>query len=385
MQEIGPKNRWSWVEINLSALRRNVRTFKKLLNPSVRLMCVVKADAYGHGAAACARAMSSAGANQFAVATVDEGIALRKSGITQPIVLLSEPPETAIDDLIEYSLIPTIYTTEFVLAYGERCVAHNTVGKYHMALDTGMTRVGVAASDAVEFRHTIDFHRGISCIGTSTHFATADIEGDWDFRRQYQVFSDAIRELHAAGFYTGLIHCNSTAATILHPELQFDMCRVGIGLYGLHPSEATVSRLELSPVMSVKARVVRAVEPRIGDGVSYGMTYRVSDPHLQIATIPLGYADGLSRSLSNKMDVLVKGQRVHQVGRICMDQCMFAYPLQTLAHPQGFEPIERGDVATVLGEDGAEYISADELATLRNTINYEVLCDFSLRLERVYL
>ena len=319
-----PEDRWAWVEIDLGALRANVRTFKALLEPRTKLMCAVKADAYGHGAVECTKAMYAAGANQFAVATVAEGVELRRAGIAWPILVLCEPPLGAIDTLLAHDLMPSIYTSDFAFALGERAVALGKVGRYHLAIDTGMTRIGVLPDDVVELRHLIDFHRGLECAGTFTHFATADVIGDWDFKQQSSRFSRAIVALEAAGLDHGLVHCDNTPGTVLHPELHNDMCRVGIGLYGLHPSATTVPRVALRPVMSVRARVTRAIYPAVGEGVGYGLTYRVPTPNIQIATVPIGYADGLARVLSNHMNVLVNGVRVRQVGRICMDQFMFA-------------------------------------------------------------
>lgn len=385
MQDISSLKRNAWMEVNLAAIRHNVRTIKSLMAPTCKLMAIVKADAYGHGAGVCARAMASAGAQQFGVATVQEALELRQSGIAQPIVLLSEPPVETIDLLLENDIMPGVTSSEFVLAYGERAIAHDMVGKYHLALDTGMTRIGIPAEDAVEFRRLVDFHRGIACAGTYTHFATADTIGDWDFRRQVQRFTDAIRALHEAKLYPGIVHCDNTAATMLYPDIQFDMCRVGIALYGIHPAESTVELAELEPAMSIRARITRVANPRIGDGVSYGMTYRVNTPYMQIATIPIGYADGLSRSLSGEMDVLVHGRRARQVGRICMDQCMFAYPLRSMTSSTMAPELAVGDVVTIMGSDEDEYISADEIGQLRHTIAYEVLCNFSARLERIYV
>ena len=285
------------------------------------MMCAVKADAYGHGAVECAKTMHSAGADQFAVATVDEGIELRKGGVTQPILMLNESPLEGIDDLLAYDIMPAIYTTEFAYAYGERAVALDKVGKYHLAVDTGMTRIGVLPEDAVEFRHSIDFHRGLECAGTFTHFATADVIGDWDFKQQARRFADTVGALRQAGFETGLVHCDNTPGTLLHPEFHYDMCRVG--LYGLQAAETTAPRIALTPAMSVRARVTRVINPAVGEGVGYGLTYRVPKPNIQIATVPVGYADGLSRVLSNNMDVICNGTRARQVGRICMDQFMW--------------------------------------------------------------
>lgn len=382
-----PDDRWAWVEVDLDAVRANVRAFRALLARGTKMMCAVKADAYGHGAAACARAMHDAGADQFAVATVAEGVALREAGITWPILVLGEPPATALDTLIEHDVMPTVYTSEFALAYGERAAALGTVGKYHLAIDTGMTRIGVLPSEAVELRRMIDFHRGLACAGTFTHFATADVIGDWDFKQQARRFLQTVGALEEAGLEHGLVHCDNTPATVLHPELDFDMCRVGIGLYGLHPADTTVRRIDLVPAMSVRARVTRAIFPAVGEGVSYGLTYRVPTPNIQVATVPIGYADGLARSLSNRMDVIVAGQRQRQVGRICMDQLMFSVDVSK-RRPHSVEttaPVAPGDVVTIMGRDGDEYIGADEMATLRDTINYEVTCNFGQRLPKVYV
>lgn len=382
-----PLDRWAWVEIDLGALRANVRTFKALLEPRTKLMCAVKADAYGHGAVECAKAMYAAGANQFAVATVAEGVELRRAGISWPILVLCEPPLGAIDTLLAHDLMPSIYTSDFAFSLGERAVALGKVGRYHLAIDTGMTRIGVLPDDVVELRHLIDFHRGLECAGTFTHFATADVIDDWDFKQQSSRFSRAIAALEAAGLDHGLVHCDNTPGTVLHPELHNDMCRVGIGLYGLHPSATTEPRVALRPVMSVRARVTRAIYPAVGEGVGYGLTYRVPTPNIQIATVPIGYADGLARVLSNHMDVLVNGVRVRQVGRICMDQFMFAVDTsrRSLGSVKTVAPVECGDVVTILGTDGSQTISADEMARLRDTINYEVTCDFGMRLEKVYV
>ncbi len=379
-----PDDRWAWVEIDLDAVRENTRAFKSHLEPGVKMMCAVKADAYGHGAVKCTKAMHSAGADQFAVATVAEGVELRKAGITWPILMLGQPPIEAINTILEYDIMPSVYSTEFALAYGERAAALDKIGRYHLAIDTGMTRIGVLPEDVVEFRHMIDFHRGIRCAGTFTHFATADVVGDWDFRQQARRFTTAVQALKEAGYETGLVHCDNTPGTVLHPELHNDMCRVGIGLYGLHPADTTVKRIQLKPVMSVRARVTRAIYPAVGEGVGYGLTYRIPTPNIQIATVPIGYADGLARSLSNRMDVLVHGRRARQVGRICMDQFMFAVDTSKLGYRPA-DPVQEGDVVTVIGTDGDERITADETARLRDTINYEVTCNFGMRLQKVYV
>lgn len=377
-----PETRWAWVEIDRGALRRNVRAYKNLLGPRQRLCCVVKADAYGHGAIECARVMHSAGADMFAVATVMEGVRLREGGILASILLLSEPPVEAIPLLLEYRIMPTVYTVEFALAYGEGAVQAGTVGAYHLAIETGMNRIGVHYTEVVEFRRSIEFHRGLECDGVFTHFATADDVDGWDYKLQCKRFDEAVSAMRDAGFDCGTVHCDNTPATMLDTTTRYDMVRVGIGLYGLQPCEAAAARMSLEPVMSVRARITRTTHPAMGEGVSYGFTYRVPRTSVQICTIPLGYADGLSRVLSNRMDVLYRGERVRQVGNICMDQCMFAIQ-QTPIHQ--IPEAEHGDIVTIIGRDGDAEITMDEMARLRGTINYEVACDFGMRLEKVYL
>ena len=377
-----PATRWAWVEIDQGALRRNTRAFKNLLGYGKRLCCVVKADAYGHGAVQCAKIMHATGADMFAVATVSEGVRLREGGIKSPILVLNEPPIDACDTLLEYQILPSVYSSEFALAYGERAVEMGCVGKYHMAIETGMNRIGVHFTDVREFRREIDFHRGIECDGVFTHFATADDPDGWDYRLQCTRFSEAVAAMKDAGFECGIVHCSNTPASMLDHSMQFDMIRAGIGLYGLQPCEKSASIMPLEPVMSVRARVTRTIHPAMGEGVGYGFTFRVPRARVQVCTIPIGYADGLSRTLSNKMDVLYRGQRIRQVGNICMDQCMVAIQ-QTPARQM--PEAEVGDLITIVGKDGDAVITMDEMARLRGTINYEVACGFGMRLEKVYI
>ena len=369
-----PQDRWAWIEIDLSAVRHNVKAFKAQLNRGVKMMCVVKADAYGHGAAQCAKAMQSVGADQFAVATVDEGVELRCSGIDNPILVLSEPPVTSIPDLVRFDIMPSVYTVDFALAYGEASAAANKVGRYHLAIDTGMTRIGVRREDLLEVRGSIDFHRGLECAGTFTHFATADVLDNWDFDLQVNRFIEAVTALKNAGYELGLVHADNTPGTVLHKDIQFDMVRVGIGLYGLHPSKLTIPRIDLQPVMSVRGRVTRVVYPAVGDGVSYGMTWRVPRNNIQVATVPIGYADGLARCLSNRMDVLTRGDRVRQVGNICMDQFMI-----DVSHTEA----EVFQEVTLLGQEGEEEISLYDWEEW-GVFSYEFLCNLGNRVPRVY-
>ena len=382
----GPETRWAWVEVDLGAIRKNTREFASRLRRGERLMAVVKSDAYGHGVVPCVKAMKAGGAEQFAVATVAEGIELREAGVEWPILILNEPPATAIETIVAHNIMPSVYTADFALALGEFAASAGVVCGYHLAVDTGMTRIGVRPEDALDLRRMLEFHRGLSCEGIFTHFATADAPDDWDYALQLNRFEQAVGAIRDAGLDTGLVHCDNTPATILHPKSHFDMCRVGIGLYGLHPADTTRGKVQLTPAMSVRGRVTRVEYPNVGDGVGYGLTWRVPKRGVQVATVPIGYADGLSRVLSNNMDVLVGGRRCRQVGRICMDQFMFAVEVaEQRTYRRAEHPVSYGDLVTIIGRDGDEEITADEMARLRGTINYEVVCDFGLRLEKVYV
>ncbi len=389
-KDIPPKDRWAWVEIDKQALRRNVQALSDLLGPKTKMMAVVKADAYGHGAAECTKVMKIAGASMFGVATVKEGKDLRISGCESPIVVLSQPPETAIPDLIEYDLTPALFEFEFGLAYGEAAAAAGKSGTYHLVIDTGMNRTGVAPEDVLDLLRRLDFHRGLVLEGTFTQFATADLLNDWDFELQKKKFGETITEMRAAGFDPGIVHCGNTPATILHPEAHFDMVRVGIGMYGLHASPLTKKMLDskgihLEPVMSVRAKINRVTQPEVGEGVSYGLNYRIARPFIQIATVPLGYADGYHRIFSNQAEVLVAGKRHRQVGSICMDQCMFAVEVNQNRAYAPTNPVKVGKVVTLMGKDGFDEITAENLARMAGTINYEITCDFGMRLPKVYM
>lgn len=377
-----PPTRWAWAEIDTGALRRNTRAFKSLIGARQRLCCVVKADAYGHGVERCAKVMHAAGADMFAVATVLEGVALRKAEQRLPILLLSEPPQGAIDTLLEYEIMPSVYSPEFAWAYGERAAALGRVGKYHMAINTGMNRIGVHYAEACDFRRAVDFHTGLECDGTFTHFATADEPDGWDHQLQCKRFSEAIEGLRADGFDPGIVHCDNTPGSILNPAMHFDMIRAGIGLYGLQPCERTSRVMPLEPVMSIKARVTHVCHPAMGEGVGYGFTYRVPRTRVEVCTLPIGYADGLPRVLSNRMEVLFRGRKIRQVGNICMDQCMVAISENPM-HPE--PEAEVGDLMVLVGRDADAKITLDELAEMCGTINYELACGFGMRLEKIYV
>ncbi len=374
--------RWAWIEVDLAAIRHNVSETRRYLKPRTRLMAVVKADAYGHGAVQSSKAMLGSGADCLGVATAQEGIELRKAGLTCEICLLEQPPFESIPALLAYHITPSLYEADFAIAYGEVADQHSVRAPYHIAINTGMNRIGVLYSEVVEFLHQISFHRALDLNGVFTHFATADSYETLDLELQTKRFHNALTSIHGAGYSTGLVHASNSAATYRFPELHFDMVRCGISLYGIHPCEATKSFLDIRPAMSVHSRIVDTRALAMSEGVSYGFTYR-STGSVKICTIPIGYADGLMRILSNNISFLVNGETVRQVGAICMDQCMFEVNLRnrnTLAS----EP-QIGDEVIIVGRDGCHEISMDDLARVAQTIPYEIAIGFSQRLSKKYV
>ena len=376
-----PDQRWAWLEIDLAAIRHNVAETRRYLQPRTRLMAVVKADAYGHGAVQCSKAMLGAGADRLAVATVPEGIQLRKAGITAPIAILEQPPSTSIPLLLAYNITPTIYEPDFAVAYGEMADLHGLAAPYHLAVNTGMNRVGVSYRDVVEFLQQVSFHRALVLEGTFTHFATADSSEVLDFQVAARHFSEAIESMSVAGFDPGLVHAANSAATYRFPEVHYDMVRCGIALYGIHPCDATRDRLDIRPAMSVHARIIDTHIVPMSEGVSYGYQYR-SPGSVKICTVPIGYADGLRRGLSGNIDFIIDGRYYPQVGFICMDQCMFEIDLRNRRN-LSFDP-QIGDHVIIVGEQGAAQVTLDELAEKAGTIPYEIAIGFAQRLARVY-
>jgi len=385
------ERRWAWTEIDRDAIRTNLKTLRKHIGPDTMILTVVKADAYGHGAAEVAKVAIATGSKYIGVACVTEGIALRQAGIQAPIIILSEPPITSVGAILRYDLIPAVFTMEFALALGETAAANGVVAPFHLKVDTGMNRIGVHYTDAGDFLRTVSFHEGLELQGTFTHFATADTTDTFGFKTQMERFEHALENIRYMGMDPGIIHAANSAAAIRYKRSHYDMVRLGIAVYGLHPSDLTRELIHLEPAMSVHARINDIKQVALGEGVSYGFTYR-SPGGVDIATIPLGYGDGLSRLLSNKMDMLVAGHRYPQVGTICMDMCMLEVSqradISSLRNAQlsaERKPVEYGDEVIIVGKSGNQEITLDELAAKIGTINYEMACLFGRRLEHVYI
>lgn len=368
--------RWAWTEIDLGALEHNVKALKALTRPGTLFMAVVKADGYGHGSLGAAQAALAAGADRLGVATVDEGVRLRRAGVTAPIHLLSEPPPVAAAAVVHHGLTAALYSPAFATALSHAAMSASSPVEYHLKVNTGMNRIGVEWDEAAVFAESLRCVPHISMSGVFTHFATADVPGDWDFERQVERFATTIARMRELGIDPGVVHAANSPATILHARTHLDMVRCGVALYGLHPCEATRDRIDLRPVMSVKARVTQVRRITMGEGVSYGLTYRAASP-TWIATLPLGYADGVRRGLSGHMKVLLGGAECRQVGRICMDQLMVELPRGT--------DVAVGDECVVVGAQGGHALTIDDQAAQLETINYEVACGYGARLDRVDL
>lgn len=367
--------RWAWAEIDLDAVRRNVRTLKGLTAAGTLFMAVVKADGYGHGAVEVGRAAVSAGADRLGVATVDEGIELRSEGIRVPIHILSEPPGSSAEAVVANELTPALFSRAFAVELSAAAARAGAKVAFHLKVDSGMNRGGVRAEEAADFVESLAGSPGLAMGGVFTHYATADVPGDWEFERQVERFTAAVDEMRGRGIATGIVHSANSPATILHPETHMGMVRCGIAVYGLHPAPSTRGEVELEPAMAVKARVTRVARIGMGEGVSYGFTWHAGAP-TTIATLPLGYADGVRRALSNKTSVLIGGRECRQVGRICMDQLMVEVP-------RG-HTVRAGDEAVLVGRQGSSQLTIEAQAALADTIDYEIACGYGARLERMY-
>lgn len=375
----------AWVEIDLAALTHNVRHLKRLLSPSTELMTVVKADAYGHGACTVAHAALKAGATWLGVATIPEGIELRSSGITAPILILgaTHTPEQ-VKALAHWQLQPTLCTPKQALVFSEVLTSIDQSLPVHVKLDTGMSRLGAPWQEASEFVQLVKRLPNLELASIYSHLATADSPDSTVMRQQHKRFEWAIRSCDISR-ETVLdstpqrskhprLHLANSAGALADKALHYDMVRVGLATYGLYPAPHLQSTLDLRPVMQVKARVTQVKVIEAGTGVSYGYQF-IADRQTRIAVVGIGYADGIPRNLSNKMKVLVRGQLVPQIGAITMDQMMIEV--------SDLPDLEVGEVVTVLGRQGDHEISADDWAQTLGTISWEILCSFKHRLPRV--
>ncbi len=369
-------NRPVWVEINLSNFEFNLKEIKKRISSNTLLNAVVKADGYGHGAVKIAKKAAAAGADRLSVALPDEGIELREAGINLPIHLLGEVVPEQIEVLIEYDLIPAIAKFSTAEKLNQLCAEKGLKKKVHIIVDTGMGRIGLSPKKAPVFIEKVTALPNLELEGLMTHFAKAD-EADKKYTlQQFSEFKKIITALEKKGIDIPIKHCANSAAVIDLPEMQLDMVRAGIMIYGLRPSKELEKKIELKEVLSWKAKIIYLKELEAGKGISYGAEY-ITKKREKIATIPLGYADGYFRLLSNQADVLIRGQRAPIRGRVCMDQFMVGV--------DQIKDVELGDEVVLIGNQAEEKITADELAEKSMTINYEIVSKITKRVPRVYI
>lgn len=373
----------AWAEISLDAIRHNFKVICNQLNPETRVCCVIKADAYGHGAVTLAKEYEELGADWFAVSNLEEAMQLRNAGIELPILILGYTPPEKAAKLSELNISQTVLSADYGVRLSYEAQKAGVTVKVHIKVDTGMSRIGFVYQDPVRDARAIEDIRKVCRLsfidaeGIFTHFAVAD-EGD-DGReytlKQFNNFTNAISLLKQHGINFKLRHCANSAAIFDYPETQLDMVRPGIVLYGLMPSNKLKNKPDLIPAMELKSVVsmVKTIEPQTT--VSYGRCF-TAEKETKIATVPIGYADGYPRHLYGQADMLVKGKRARIVGRVCMDQLMLDVT--------GIPDIQEGDTVTVFGHDGDSFLPVDELAELNQTINYELVCLISKRVPRIF-
>jgi alanine racemase len=363
--------RWAWADIDLEAIAHNVRTLAGLVAPS-SLLAVVKADGYGHGAVEVGRAALAAGAAGLGVALVQEGVELRSAGIESDIVLLSQQPPEQASTIVENALLPVVYTVE-----GVRAIAAVAPPGYSVQLkiDTGMHRVGVAPADATTVADAIR-DAGLDLAGVFTHLAIADEPDDPFTAAQLAEFESVLAALRAAGHRPMTVHAANSAGLLAHPGARHDLVRAGIALYGLEPGPSIATHTHgLRPALALRSRVSHVKRIAAGERISYGLRYTFGD-EANVATVPIGYADGVPRRLaSTGGQVLIGGHRLSIAGVVTMDQ---------ITVDAGDVPIEVGDEVVLIGRQGTEEIRAEEWARRLDTIGYEVVCGISARVPRRY-
>jgi alanine racemase len=354
--------------VDLDAIRHNIRVLRP---PGAELMAVVKADAYGHGDVPVARAALEAGATWLGVALVEEGIALRDAGLEAPVLVLSEFPPGAAKEALAAGLTPTVYTVPGLEAVAEAAGALGRAVGVHLKVDTGMNRVG-APPGAMAALCAQAAALGLQVESVWTHFARSEETEDPSARDQLTRYLAALVELEAAGIRPRLRHAANSGATMAIPESHLDLVRVGIAMYGVSPGPDLDGRLDLHPAMSLRSRVSFVKRVAAGEGVSYGHRYRPSR-ETTVASVPVGYADGYLRALSNRGRVLIRGRRHPVAGNVTMDQLMVDV---------GDEPVEAGDEVVLFGRQDQDEIRVEEVAGLANTIGYEIVCAVGRRVPR---
>jgi alanine racemase len=377
-------------EIDLKAIAHNVGELRRITHPDALMMAVVKANAYGHGAVEVARCALQNGAQRLGVARIDEAIQLREAGIKAPILIFGYTLPEMAPELLEYNLTQTVYTPAFARALSRTAVSLGGKIKIHLKVDTGMGRLGLLSQNfkphhsgeiintkAVDASVAIAGLKGLELEGIFTHFATADSADKRYAKKQLDLFLNFLSRMRESGLNPAVRHAANSAALIDMPQSHLDMVRPGIAIYGLYPSpEVNKKRVSLRPAMALRARVIHIKKVPAGFNISYGITYKTKQA-TTIATVPVGYADGLNRLLSSRGQMLIHGKRAPIVGRACMDF--------TMLDVGGIDNVRVGDEAVIFGPQGNDSLTVDEMASSLNTINYEIVSTITARVPRVFL
>ena len=361
--------------INLTALAHNLSCIKRSLSPGCEIMAVVKANAYGHGAAETARTLARQGIKRFAVASLDEGIALRQAGLSGSIVVLGALFEEQMFDLVAHHLTPVVSDGRILPALAKAAHSHPAPYPVHLKVETGMGRLGFSPEELLAFLDNPLLKKPLHVEGLMTHLSDADGKDSAVTERQLGSFNALLEQIRLRGLTVPLVHAANSAAIVRFPDAHFSLVRPGIMLYGYHTMPATVPAPDLKPVLSLRTTVAQLRTIPQGGTVSYNGTFVATRP-TRIAVLPIGYADGYSRQLSHRGSVLIQGRRAPIVGLVCMDMIMV--DVTDLA------PVQVGEIATLIGQQGEESIWADEVAAWIGTIPYEILCGIGSRVPRLY-
>ena len=361
----------TWAEVNLDYLEHNFKAVKSLLRPQTEVLVTVKADAYGHGLVAIAKRLVACRVDYLGVASIDEGIELRKAGIKTPILILGLMLKKDMGPLFTYQLTPTVSDRAMAKALNARAAILKQKIPVHIKVDTGMGRIGVLHTEALELVAYIHKFKNIIIQGIFTHFALADTSRKFTVL-QINLFNKLISDLKTKGIIIPLIHAANSIGLINYRNSHFTMVRPGLVIYGLYPKKNL--GIKLKPVLSLKTRVVFIKQVGPGYGISYGLTY-ITKRSTGVVTLPVGYGDGYPRNLSNLAWLLIGGRRFRISGKICMDQIM--------VDVGNFKP-KIGDEVVLIGKQGKQQVTVEELANLSGTISYEIVCGLGNRIPRIY-
>lgn len=366
-----------WAEVDLDKLAHNMREIRRNA-VSKDIIAVIKADGYGHGALDIAPTLLENGATRIAVAVLNEAVELRRGGIEEPIMVLGFTPPSQIDMLLRYDIEQTVYSYDLAKEISQLAKKKNKAAKIHIALDTGMGRIGFLPDDeSSELVYKISKLPNIIIEGLYSHFSSADEEDKTYTNMQLHRYNAFYNKLISNGVKVNIRHIANSAAIIDMPQSHFEAVRPGIILYGYYPSEQVFkNKIDLKPVMSLKTNIVHIKNLPAGEYISYGREFKTLRESV-IATLPVGYADGYTRLLFNKAKVIINGSFVPVIGRICMDQCM--------VDVTEVKNVKVGDEVVLMGEQGGLSFTADHIAELIGTINYEITCMISKRVPRVYI